>query len=65
MRSFVFCFSSLAERWFAAARSGQGRAVLGAAERDPLPRGPLRQNRGGRKRPGLITIMEDSRDHDQ
>jgi len=32
VRSFCFCFSSLAEP-VAAARSGQGRAVFGAAER--------------------------------
>ena len=30
---FCFCFSSLSGAMFAAARSGQGRAVFGAAKR--------------------------------
>lgn len=32
---FLFCFSSLAEREFAAARSGQGRAVCGRGGAHP------------------------------
>jgi len=36
VRSFCFCFSSLAEPVFAAARSGQGRAAFRARRERPL-----------------------------
>jgi hypothetical protein len=36
VRSFLFCFSSLAERGFAAARSGQGRAAFWRGGSAPL-----------------------------
>jgi hypothetical protein len=63
---FCFCFSSLVEKVFAAARSGQGRAVFGAAKRTLY-----REDRGDRierggKDPSFISIpWRTTVSHDQ